>query len=425
MNVIVSGDNKPRTTTLFTGLAPLLVENLALSGYFAPNVIQQNVISIIQAGRDLMSSSHMGSGKTAAFLIPIIHKLISSQTLGLTGSSTAFPKAIIISPTMLLATKIFNMASKLCKGSTIRPVMVDCEMMGSGYRVHAATRKIAQGCNILIVTPGLLLQKLLEERIVSFRDVEFLVLYEAESLLLDVPDLPMIINHHSMPTKDQRQTLMLSIGMDDDAQSHAQDFLKPEYLFVTGLNVAGQVWMISEQKVYMTSRSEKMQQLLDLLESPSRDPREKTLVYVECDENADFLASYLEDEGFPATLVSDFISEKECDEAFYDFDVGRKPILVATDRSIRGLYISGVDHVINYDLPSTMEDYVNHRLGYLVRAGNLQGKSSSFFEPTLDCEIGQEMAEGLEVAKVEYPVWLGDGACPRARAVSEDDEDWG
>lgn len=405
MAVSVTGENKPRPTTLFNGLVPSLVENLAMSGYFVPTPVQQNVISIIQAGRDMMAVSHAGSGKTAAFLVPIIHKLVSSQTFSMTGSSTAFPQALIISPTLLLATKIYNMAGKLCKGSTIKPVMVDCEMMGSGYLVHAATRKIAQGCNILIVTAGKLLEKLLEENIVSFNDLKFLVLYEAESL---VEDLSNIIDHPSMPTKERRQTLMFSIDMNDLAQIDAQEFLKTNYLFVSGA-LAGQVRSDFEQKFYEARKFEKRQQLEDLLHNPSRDPREKTLIYVECEDDADFLANHLEDEGFPATLVSDFITEKECDEALYDFNIGSKPILVATDRSIRGLFISGVDHVINYDMPIALQDYVNHRLGRLGHAGN-QGKSSSFYEPSLDCCIGREIAELLAVARVEYPVWLGDSA---------------
>jgi len=231
--VCVTGDNddvKPQQITQFSaaGLCPLLRENVTKSGYKLPTPVQMNAIPIILAGRDLMCCAETGSGKTAAFLLPIIQKLISSQADSGIGSPTACPQALVITPTRKLALQIYNEAKMFALGSMVKPV-VAC----GGIDTESQERMLGEGCNILVTTLRRLLVYVGKGK-VSFSNIQFLVLDEADRLF-DFgffPELCCCLNNPSMPTMRERQTLMFSKSFPDDLQKKAQDFLY-DYFFLT------------------------------------------------------------------------------------------------------------------------------------------------------------------------------------------------
>ena len=200
--VSVTGDNQPKAITQFSaaGLRPMLMENVTKSGYRVPTPVQKNAIPIIMAGRDLMACAQTGSGKTAAFLLPIIHKLISSQADSGVGSSTASPQALVITPTRELALQIYNEARKFSQGSMIKAV-VAYGGTSTGYQA----RKLSEGCNILVATPGRL-NDYVEKGTISFSNLQFLVLDEADRML-DMgfmPEIQKCSENPNMPEKGKR-----------------------------------------------------------------------------------------------------------------------------------------------------------------------------------------------------------------------------
>ena len=198
----MTGNNKPKEIVQFAaaGLRPMLLENVTKSGYKVPTPVQKNAIPIIMAGRDLMACAQTGSGKTAAFLLPIIHKLISSQADSGIGSPTACPQALVITPTRELALQIYNEARKFAQGSMIKPV-VAYGGTSTGYQA----KKLSEGCNILVATPGRLLDYV-EKGKVSFVNLQFLVLDEADRML-DMgfmPEIQKCTEDPNMPEKGKR-----------------------------------------------------------------------------------------------------------------------------------------------------------------------------------------------------------------------------
>merc|ERR1719291_1386264 len=350
--VSVTGENRPQPISQFSGagLRPLLMENVTKWGYGVPTPVQKNAIPIIMAGRDLMACAQTGSGKTAAFLLPIIHKLISTQADAGVGSSAASPQALVVTPTRELALQIYNEARKFAQGSMVKPA-VAYGGTSTGYQA----RKLAEGCNILVATPGRLLDYV-EKGKVSFKNLQFLVLDEADRML-DMgfmPEIQKCVDDPNMPEKGTRQTLMFSATFPDDIQVAAQDFLN-DYLFLT-VGMVGGACSDVQQEFHEVEKFAKREKLEELMQDPARDPKERTLIFVQTKKNADFLASHLSQEGLPTTSIHGDRLQREREEALYDFRVGSKPILVATAVAARGLDIPGVAHVINYDIPDDVDE---------------------------------------------------------------------
>jgi len=426
--VSVTGDNAPTAIAQFStaGLRPMLMENITKCGYKIPTPVQKNAIPIIMAGRDLMACAQTGSGKTAAFLLPIIHKLISTQAESGTGSSTASPQALVITPTRELALQIYNEARKFAQGSMIKAV-VAYGGTSTGYQA----RKLAEGCNILVATPGRL-NDYVEKGTISFSNLQFLVLDEADRML-DMgfmPEIQKCTENPNMPEKEKRQTLMFSATFPDDIQTAAQDFLN-DYLFLT-VGLVGGACSDVTQEFHEVAKFDKREKLGDLMQDPDRDPKERTLIFVQTKKNADFLASHLSQEGFPTTSIHGDRLQREREEALYDFRVGSKPILVATAVAARGLDIPGVAHVVNYDMPDDVDEYV-HRIGRTGRVGNV-GKATSFFDTETDTDVAGPLVKMLAAAGIAVPDWLGeagansgggDSGGGAAAGGGDDDEDWG
>merc|ERR1719339_153632 len=232
--VSVTGENKPQPITNFNaaGLRPILMDNVTKSGYKVPTPVQKNAIPIIMSGRDLMACAQTGSGKTAAFLLPIIHRLIESEADACIGASTQRPQCVVITPTRELAIQIHNEARKFAQGTMVKSVVTY-----GGTSVNYQASQLQRGCNILVPTPGRL-HDFVEKGRVSLAHCNYLVLDEADRML-DMgfmPEIQKMVKNEDMPKKapeGQRQTLMFSATFPDEVQESAQEFLADDYLFLT------------------------------------------------------------------------------------------------------------------------------------------------------------------------------------------------
>merc|ERR1712142_355083 len=425
--VSVTGENKPQPISSFNnaGLRPLLMESVVKSNYKVPTPVQKNAIPIIMNGRDLMACAQTGSGKTAAFLLPIIHKLMESDADACVGASTQSPQCVVITPTRELAIQIHNEARKFAQGSMIKSVVTY-----GGTSVNHQAAQLGRGCNILVATPGRLMDYVEKGRI-GLKNLKYLVLDEADRML-DMgfmPDIQRFVSSPNMTEKGDRQTLMFSATFPDDIQTAAQEFLN-DYLFLT-VGLVGGACSDVEQTFYEVAKFDKREKLEELMQDANRDPKERTLVFVQTKRNADFLATYLSREGLPTTSIHGDRLQREREEALYDFRVGTMPILVATAVAARGLDIPGVAHVINYDMPNDVDEYV-HRIGRTGRLGNL-GKATSFYDAEQDADVAGPLVNMLAIAGVAVPDWLaesgsgggGGGGSGGAAGGDDEDEDWG
>ena len=378
IQVKVTGSDVPDKISTFAeaDLDPLILGNITKSRYNTPTPVQEHAIPMIRAGRDLMACAQTGSGKTAAFLIPIIHSLVmekdslSRGTWGHSGYSA--PEVVIMSPTRELAVQIKDEARKFCNGSEIR-----CVVAYGGTSVSRQAEKLEDGCNILVATPGRLCDFYCRGKI-SFSRVKFLVLDEADRML-DMgfkEDMEKILLSEDLKSHSH-QTLLFSATYPKDIQKIAQGYLD-NYIFLA-VGVVGGACEDVDQSFLQVSHFEKREKLLEVLTSV------KTLVFVENKKTADFIASYLCQSEHAATSIHGDRLQPERERALKDFKSDRKPILVATAVAARGLDIPGVAHVINYDLPKTVEEYV-HRIGRTGRLGNT-GRATSFYDSRNDCGI--------------------------------------
>merc|ERR1712106_508377 len=230
----------------------------------------------------------------------------------------------------------------------------------------------------------------------------------------------------------ERQTLMFSATFPDEVQESAQEFLADDYLFLT-VGLVGGACSDVKQDFYEVAKFDKRTKLEELMQDPERDPKERTLIFVQTKKNADFLATYLSGEGLPTTSIHGDRLQREREEALFDFRTGDKPILVATAVAARGLDIPNVAHVITYDVPDDVDEYV-HRIGRTGRVGNL-GKATSFVDTEGDGDVMPKLVDMLTKVGVEVPEFLaeagagggggGGGDGGGAAAGGDDDEDWG
>ncbi|NXK49905.1 DDX4 helicase, partial [Chauna torquata] len=406
--VEVSGLDPPAPLLAFeeANLCQTLNKNIAKAGYSKLTPVQKYSIPIVLAGRDLMACAQTGSGKTAAFLLPIVAQMMRD---GITASSfkkLQEPECIIVAPTRELINQIFLEARKFVYGTCIRPVVIY-----GGTQTGHSIRQIMQGCNILCATPGRLLDIIGKEKI-GLHELKYLVLDEADRML-DMGfglDMKKLISYPDMPSKDKRQTLMYSATFPEEVQRLAGEFLKTDYLFVVVGHVGGACSDV-QQNILLVPQYSKRDKLIEILQMTGR---ERTMVFVETKKKADYIAAFLCQENIPATSIHGDREQREREVALQDFRSGKCPVLVATSVAARGLDIENVQHVINFDLPSTIEVYV-HRIGRTGRCGNT-GKAISFFDNASDGHLAQSLVKVLSDAQQEVPVWLEEIAFSIQRA---------
>ncbi|KAE8636300.1 hypothetical protein XENTR_v10002930 [Xenopus tropicalis] len=396
--VDVTGKDVPPAILTFeeANFCETLSRNVTKAGYVKLTPVQKHSIPIILAGRDLMACAQTGSGKTAAFLLPILSHMMNE---GITASQflpLQEPQAIIIAPTRELINQIYLDARKFSYGTCVRPVVV----YGGIHPVHAM-RDVERGCNILCATPGRLMDIIGREKI-GLSKLKYLVLDEADRML-DMgfaPVMENLIGSPGMPAKEERQTLMFSATYPAEIQRLASKFLKSDHLFVV-VGLVGGACSDVEQTILEIQEYRKRDKLVEILQSSGN---ERTMIFVNTKKKADVIAGYLCQEHFPTTSIHGDREQCQREEAIRDFRSGKCPVIVCTAVAARGLDIENVQHVINYDVPKEIDEYV-HRIGRTGRCGNV-GKATSFFNVNEDHVVARPLVKILTDAHQEVPAWL-------------------
>jgi ATP-dependent RNA helicase RhlE len=342
------------------GLAPTQVSACESLGYSTPTPIQRQAIPIILTGRDVIGCAETGTGKTAAFLLPIIQRLSASFRPGL--------RVLILAPTRELALQIHENYAALNQTKTNRSVIAI-----GGASIGAQLAQLRRGAATLVATPGRLLD-LIERGAVELSTTEVLVLDEADRML-DMGFLPAIRQVLSLlPTK--RQTLLFSATMSSSIEQLARSTTKnPELIEVS---TRGRAAALVDQIAYQVPLESKTALLLELLEKePERF--ERVLIFTRTRRGAERLSHVLGARNHRVKRIHADRTQGQREEALRAFSEGRARVLVATDIAARGLDIDSVSHVINYDVPAAPEDYV-HRVGRTGRAGS-HGEAISIVAP--------------------------------------------
>jgi len=336
------------------GLAPELLKALTDSGYTTPTPIQAQAIPVALAGGDVMAGAQTGTGKTAAFSLPVLQKL-----LPLASTSTSPAKhpirALILTPTRELAIQVEESVKAYAKHTHLRSLVVF-----GGVDIKTQTPQLKAGVEILVATPGRLLDHI-EQKTLSLSQVQMLVLDEADRML-DMgfmPDLKRILA--LLPKK--RQNMMFSATFSNEIKKLSDDFLtNPTLIEVARSNATNDN---VTQNVYHVSQRDKETLLVQLLKDAGSN---QVIVFTKTKITASRLSRSLTKSGIAADAIHGDKSQKERIEALDAFKTGKISALVATDVAARGLDISELPMVINYEIPSAPEDYV-HRIGRTGRAG--------------------------------------------------------
>lgn len=404
--VEATGDDVPQPIGLFSDLSlhEWIEDNIKTAGYDRPTPVQKYSIPALQSGRDLMSCAQTGSGKTAAFLVPLVNSILQDGPDAVHRSVTSsggrkkqYPSALVLSPTRELSLQIYNESRKFAYRTPITSAL----LYGGRENYKDQIHKLRLGCHILIATPGRLID-VMDQGLIGLEGCRYLVLDEADRML-DMgfePQIRQIVEFNRMPPKEERVTAMFSATFPKEIQLLAQDFLKPNYVFLA----VGRVGSTSEnimQKIVWVEEDEKRSYLMDLLDATGDSSL--TLVFVETKRGASDLAYYLSRQNYQVVTIHGDLKQFEREKHLDLFRTGTAPILVATAVAARGLDIPNVKHVINYDLPSDVDEYV-HRIGRTGRVGNV-GLATSFFNDK-NRNIARELMDLIVEANQELPDWL-------------------
>lgn len=359
-----------------------ILKALETEGYTNPTPIQEQAIPSALAGKDILGCAQTGTGKTAAFSIPILQLVCQSQ---LNGNFTRGIKALILTPTRELAIQIDE--SIAAYGKNLR---ISHEVIFGGVSQHHQVMSLKKGVDILTATPGRLLD-LMQQGFVHLKDIRFFVLDEADRMLVMgfINDVKKVVA--KLPEK--KQTLFFSATMPDEIEKLANTLLKnPVTIAVTP--VSSTVEKI-EQAIYFVEKENKKNLLQDLLQDSSI---KSALVFTRTKHGADKVVKNLVKQGITSEAIHGNKSQNARQRALTNFKNGNTRILVATDIAARGIDVDGLSHVFNYELPNVPETYV-HRIGRTGRAGE-NGMAISF----CDSEERAYLKDIQKLIKIELPV---------------------
>jgi ATP-dependent RNA helicase RhlE len=376
------------------GLLPELLRAVADKGYDAPTPIQSQAIPAVMSGRDVLAGAQTGTGKTAGFILPILQKLHAGE--GRT------PRALVLCPTRELAAQVAESSRDYGKYLKLRTVVVF-----GGVGIFPQIDALRRGCDILVATPGRLLD-LAEQRAVDLRGVQVFVLDEADRMLDMgfIHDIKRVLK--LLPA--QRQNLMFSATYTEDIRSLAARFLRdPQGIEVAPRNAAADR---VEHRVYKVVKDHKRHLLVHLFKEENWH---QVLVFTRTKHGANRLTQHLERSGIEAAAIHGNKSQAARTKALGDFKQGRITALVATEVASRGLDIKELPLVLNYELPNVPEDYV-HRIGRTARAG-LEGRAVSLVsqdEAPLLRDIERVLKRSLPVAPMpEFEIPVTQDSDPR------------
>ena len=396
-----------------------VLDNVRRCGYRRPTPIQAHCLPLaLNDENDLMSCAQTGSGKTCAFLLPVISRLDAETREGsVKGASlAASPTVVVMAPTRELAIQIHHEARRLAfddaPGFAAPPRAV---VVYGGADAKAQLRELAKGCDILVATPGRLTD-FVDRGVVSLSQTKRLILDEADRML-DMgfePQIRKLVLERDMPPKHERQTLMFSATFPDSIQKLAKAFLR-NYTWVGVGRVGSTVNAIAQTFELATNdKRHKLELLLEALRKAP--PPQLTLVFVQKKRTASWVAGQLtRAHGIKAESIHGDRSQSQRENALAAFKRGDAPVMVATDVAARGIDVPGVAHVVNFDMPTSVDDFDSyvHRIGRTGRAGR-EGIATSFFVPGFDPKAGNGkiaplVATLLREQKKEVPSFIAAG----------------
>lgn len=366
------------------GLKPRLIDALTQMGIKDPTPIQKQAIPPALDGRDVMGLAQTGTGKTAAFGLPLVQHLLEGDIR----PEKRRARALILAPTRELVAQISESLTGFIQGSHLKVARVV-----GGVGINPQIKRLERGVDLLVATPGRLID-LMDRGAVDLSATHFLVLDEADQML----DMGFIHALKQIEPKlpKERQTLLFSATMPKDMESLAATYLnKPVRVQVS---TSGQTADKIEQSIHFIAKAEKPGLLLDLLKE---HPGEAALVFARTKHGSDRLAKQLTNAGVNAVAIHGNRSQGQRTRALEAFTNGDAPVLVATDVAARGLDIPVVKHVYNYELPNVPETYV-HRIGRTARAGR-EGAAITLCAPD---EMG-ELKDIEKIIKGQIPVASG------------------
>jgi len=327
------------------GFHPDIADGITAAGFITPTPIQSQAIPPVLEGRDVMGLAQTGTGKTAAFVLPILERLIKGPRGAI--------RALIIAPTRELAEQINEAIISLGQHTKIRSVTVY-----GGVNINPQFQKLRAGVEIVVACPGRLLDHI-NQRTINLSHIEVLVLDEGDRMfdMGFLPDVRKIIRH--LPSK--RQTLLFSATMPDDIRRLAHDVLKEPV--TVQVNPPAPASTVSHA-LYPVEQHLKTALLLELLHHTDT---ESVLIFTRTKHRARRVGQQLEKAGYRAASLQGNLSQNRRQEALDGFRDGKYQILVATDIAARGIDVSSISHVINYDMPNTADAYT-HRIGRTGRA---------------------------------------------------------
>ncbi|GAB3003549.1 ATP-dependent RNA helicase RhlB [Arenimonas maotaiensis] len=391
-------------------ITPVLLQGLESAGFSRCTPIQALTLPIALAGRDVAGQAQTGTGKTLAFLVALINRLLTRPALA--ERKPEDPRALILAPTRELAIQIHKDAVKFGSDLGLRFALVY-----GGVDYDKQRELLQQGVDVIIATPGRLIDYVKQHKVVSLHACEICVLDEADRMfdLGFIKDIRFLLRR--MPIRTERQTLLFSATLSQRVLELAYEHMNdPEKLVVeTEFITAAKV----RQVVYFPADEEKIPLLIGLL---TRSEGHRTMVFVNTKVWVERVAKALERAGFRVGVLSGDVPQKKRETLLARFQKGQLDILVATDVAARGLHIDGVSHVYNYDLPFDAEDYV-HRIGRTARLG-AEGDAISFacerYAMSLP-DIESYIEQKLPVAQIEKELLVPVPRAPRERVAGEDE----
>ncbi|MEO8135965.1 MAG: DEAD/DEAH box helicase [Betaproteobacteria bacterium] len=376
------------------GLRDEILRAVAEKGYVTPTPIQMKAIPAILAGKDIMGGAQTGTGKTAGFTLPILQLLAHHASPS--PSPARHPvRALILTPTRELAIQVAESVAAYGKFSGLRSTVVF-----GGVNISAQIAIVRGGVEILIATPGRLLDHI-EQKTVNLGQVEIFVLDEADRML-DMGFIPDIKRIMALLPK-KRQNLLFSATFSEEIKKLADQLLnQPELIEVARRNAAAE---LVTHSVYRVAQDQKRSLFTHLIRARNAD---QVLVFMRTKHGASRLARQLEKDGFEATAIHGDKSQSQRIEALDGFKANKVQILVATDVAARGLDITDLPLVVNYELPHVAEDYI-HRIGRTGRAG-ASGEAISLVSPDEE----KHLVEIEKLLKRKIELKTADGFVPSA-----------
>ncbi|KAJ5965844.1 Helicase C-terminal [Penicillium waksmanii] len=410
-------------------LHPVLIENLTLCLYQHPTPIQCYVIPSVLSGKDVIGIAQTGSGKTGAFLIPILSQLmgkakklaaprpnVSDPNFDLKSQGVrAEPLVLIVCPTRELATQIFDEARRLCYRSMLRP----CVVYG-GAPSRYQRDELRKGCDILIGTTGRITDFMSQPNVLSLRRVRYTVIDEADEMLQSdwEDEFKKIMSGGDVNEDEDHRYLMFSATFNKQCRKLAREYLSTDHIRIR-VGRPGSSHLNVSQVIHFVEDRAKKRAVFDLLLSmvPIR-----TLIFANNKTTVDYLDDYLYNSGLPTTSIHSDRTQREREDAIRSFKIAECPILIATGVTARGLDIANVMHVINYDLPTTthggITEYV-HRIGRTARIGN-EGIATSFYNERNE-DLGPDLVKILLECKQTVPDFLEHFTPSEGKLTFDDD----